>query len=369
MTPTNKNAIGIAIAGLGFGESVHLPAINSHQELKVVALWHPNKERVEIASKKHQINGISNWQEVLLNPEVQGIVIATPPHVRFQLAMEALEAGKHLFLEKPVALNANQIAQLQKIAIKSNLSVAVDFEYRAVPLFMKAKRLIDEGFLGTPWLVKLDWLMSSRANPSREWNWYSEADKGGGVIGALGTHAFDMIHWLCGPIENVKALQSTSIRSRFDPNIQNQREVTSEDIALAQFEIIHPDSSLTVPAQITLSAVARHGRGCWLEIYGSEGTLILGSENQNDYVHGFGLWGAASNEQLRNITPDEDLTFKTTWKDGRIAPVARIHDWWAKSIVNQSPMVPGLSEGLESQLICDKLKQISPSTSKQIIKF
>ena len=69
-----------------------------------------------------------------------------------------------------MALHADQVAELQRLAIKKRLSVAVDFEYRAVPLFMQAKRLLDQGIVGTPWLVKLDWLMSSRANSSRPWN-------------------------------------------------------------------------------------------------------------------------------------------------------------------------------------------------------
>ena len=56
--------------------------------------------------------------------------------------------------------------------------------------------------------------MSSRANPDRPWNWYSDEDSGGGVLGALGTHAFDMIHWLIGPTHSLSAINSTSIKER-----------------------------------------------------------------------------------------------------------------------------------------------------------
>ena len=111
-------------------------------------------------------------------------------------------------------LNSKEIGELQKLAIEKRLSVGVDFEYRAVPLFMQAKRLISNSFIGDPWLVKLDWLMSSRANQERPWNWYSSDKEGGGVIGALGTHAFDLLHWLIGPTKSINGLLTTSIKVR-----------------------------------------------------------------------------------------------------------------------------------------------------------
>ncbi len=364
MNKSFSEPIGIAIAGLGFGESVHLPALNSNPELQAMALWHPRKERLNNAKGVHNLIGYSDWKELLQDHEIKGVIIATPPHKRYQLALEALEAGKHLLLEKPVALSAQEVKELQKLAIQKNLSVAVNFEYRAVPLFLQAKRLIENGLLGTPWLIKLDWLMSSRANPSRPWNWYSQEEVGGGVNGALGTHAFDILHWLFGPIASVSALKSTSIRNRLDPKTTTSKNVTSEDTTLAQFEINDLSSSSKVPTQVTLSAVAKHGRGFWLEIYGSKGSLLLGSPNQKDYVHGFGLWASSGEEAMRAIPPDEDLSFNTTWSDGRIAPVARLQSWWAESINNGTPMVPGLAEGFASQLVCDKIKEASMSGTK-----
>ena len=246
---------------------------------------------------------------------------------------------------------------MQRLAIAKGLSVAVDYEYRAVPLFMQAERLLRAGVIGTPWLVKLDWLMSSRADPSRGWNWYSQASKGGGVIGALGTHAFDMLAWLVGPVASVTALNGVSIRERPDPQ-GGMAPVDAEDVSLIQTRLQWQGSAETsVPAQINLASVARNGRGCWLEIYGSEGSLVLGSANQKDYVHGFELRCSRAGEPPQLIEPDSDLAFSTTWSDGRIAPVARIQSWWAESIRSGMPMIPGLAEGVASRLACDQAAQ------------
>jgi predicted dehydrogenase len=132
------------------------------------------------------------------------------------------------------------------------------------------------------------------------------------------------------------------------------KAVDAEDVALIQTTLNWQGrSDCAVPAQLNLASVARQGRGCWLEVYGSKGTLILGSENQKDYVHGFSLWHASSGEPLRSIQADADLAFSTTWSDGRVAPVARIQGWWAESMRSGQPMVPGLMEGVASRLACD----------------
>lgn len=351
----------VAIAGLGFGETVHLEALKASPRWQPVALWHPRRERVDAAAATHGLRGFSDFDSLLADPGIDALVIATPPQPRFGLASAALRAGKHLMLEKPVGLDAGEVAELQRLALAQGLCVAVDFEYRAVPLFQQLAALLQQGVLGQPWLVKLDWLMASRADARRPWSWYSSSATGGGVLGALGTHAFDMLHWLVGPTLGLSAQLSTAISRRPDPQSGDPRAVDAEDIALIQLQLQGADGAV-VPAQLNLASVTRAGRGCWLELYGSEATLVLGSDNQADYVHGFGLWMARAGEPLRPVAADPSLAFGRTWGDGRIAPVARLHGWWAEAIAARRPMVPGLLEALSSQRCCDQARQSVPPT-------
>ncbi len=346
----------IAIAGLGFGESVHIPAALSSENIKLVGLWHPRIGRLQEACSKHNLCAYDKWADLVDDPKIEGIILATPPAPRFELALQAIKAGKHLLLEKPTCLNSDEVMELQREALKRNLKIAVDFEYRAVPLFMHAKRLINEKKLDEPYFVKLDWLMSSRANPDRPWNWYSDESLGGGVLGALGTHAFDMIHWLIGPTYSLSAINSTSIKERICPLSKKSKKVTSEDVSISQLQIKSIHNNL-IPVQVNLSAVTKQSKGFSLEIYGKNGTLILSSDNQKDYVHGFGLWFSDKGDILKNIQPDSDLAFTKIWTDGRIAPVARIQNWWAQSIKQCTPVIPGLVEGLASQKVCDIIKE------------
>ena len=356
----NHKKLKIAIAGLGFGKKVHLEALKESDYLIPTAIYHYKEERKSVLEKETGLNFYHDWKELVKSKDIDGIIIATSPESRFQLAKEALENNKHLLLEKPVALNAQQIEELQRISLIKNLSVCVDFEYRTVPLFLQTKKIIDKNILGKIYLIKLDWLMGSRSDPKRVWNWYSLKEKGGGVIGALGTHAFDILNWFFGESIKVSAHLSTSIKKRSLPNSSELLDVTSEDICLANLEISNFSSNL-IPCQVSLSSISKKGRGFSLEVYGSEGSLFLKSENQKDYVHGFVLNFCGKDEKTYALTPDPIFNFKKTWTDGRIAPVKRIHNLWAESIINKTPVIPGLTEGLRSQRVCEAIRKSSES--------
>jgi predicted dehydrogenase len=137
-------------------------------------------------------------------------------------------------------------------------------------------------------------------------------------------------------------------------------EVDAEDIALVQMQLLD-GAGREVPAQVNLASVTRCGRGHWLELYGSDATLVLGSANQADYVHGFQLWMARPGESLRAVPADPALAFPRTWEDGRIAPVRRLIGWWAEAIQEGRPMVPGLAEAVTSQQVCDRVRAARPS--------
>ena len=355
-----KKKLNIAIAGYGFGRKVHYPALKDSNSLKPIYFFHPNKDKKSLIEKDTGLKCYLNWNELIINNEIDGIIIATPPEFRYEFAKEALNNNKHVFLEKPVTINSREIEDLQRISLTKNLSVCVDFEYRAVPLFLQAKKLIDENLLDQIHFVKLDWLMESRADPLREWNWYSSSDKGGGVIGALGTHAFDILHWFFGESKNVSGRIFTSIKKRPKNDSKELIEVTSDDVCFANIEIINFYEK-SIPCQVSLSSISKNGSGFSLEIYGKGGSLFLKSDNQKDYVHGFHLEFIDNSNKVHNLSPNMEFLFEKTWDDGRIAPVKRIHDLWSKSINQSTPIIPGLNEGLQSQRVCEAIKKSSKS--------
>lgn len=350
----SNQPLGVAIVGTGFGQKVHLPAFQIHESTQPVAIYNPSLEKARAIAQENNIPHASNQLDTLLSiPDVDAVSISTPPFLHYDMAKAVLEAGKHLILEKPLNLNAQETRELYNIAQQKGVVAVADFEFRFVPEWQLLADYLQKDYVGKKRLVKIDWLVASRANPERSWNWYAQKDKGGGALGAVGSHSFDYLSWLFGGVNRLCAQLATAIPQRPDPNEGGKlKPVDSDDTCLLMLELA--DGS---PCQLTISSVTYEGRGHWVEVYGDRGTLVLGSSNLKDYVHGFRLFAAPAGENLSEVFVPKHLSFPKVYQDGRLAPFLRLVDHWIKAIRSKQPMIPSLREGVYSQLLMDLTHQ------------
>jgi predicted dehydrogenase len=266
--------------------------------------------------------------------------------------MAALQAGKHVLLEKPTALSVEEARQIETLAQQKQCVVGMDFEFRFVPAWQRLAELLAEGYVGKPRLIKVDWMVPGRANPSRPWNWYARKDQGGGALGAFASHTFDYLVWLFGPAKRLCANLATAIPQRPDATTGDLKPVDADDTCTLMLELKEG-----TPCQVTISSVTYAGRGHWVEVYGDRGTLILGSDNLKDYVHGFKLFGAPAGDSLAELPIPDHLAFPKTYEDGRLAPFIRVIDHWVNCIEQGFPKPPAIAEGVYSQLLMDLAHQ------------
>ncbi len=359
--PINQNKIGVAVIGTGFGQKVHIPGFKAHHRTEIVAVYHRDIHQAQAIAHTHNIpHACDNITDILALPAVQGVSIATPPFLHYEMAKAVLEAGKHLLLEKPTTLNVLEAKELYQLAQAQGVTAIVDFEFRFVPGWQLFAELLARNYVGKKRLIKIDWLGSSRADTERPWNWYSCQDQGGGALGSLGSHAFDYISWLFGPVSRLNAYLSTAIPARVDPSNGELKPVNTDDNCLLSLELADG-----TPCQVAISAVVYSSRTHWIEVYGDRGTLVLGSENQKDYIHGFRVWGSQPGQPLQEIEIPNRLVFPQHHADGRICAFTRVVDQWVQGIERQQSIVPSLREGVYSQLLMD-LSHKSHTTSSWV---
>lgn len=347
---TQEKKIAIAIVGTGFGKQIHLPAFQIHPRTEVKAIYHRDLHKAKSIAQEYNIpHGSDNLEEICSLSDVDVVSISTPPFLHYEMAKIALENEKHILLEKPLNLNANETQKLYQLAQQKGKIAIADFEFRFIPAWQLLKEYLEQDYVGKIRLIKIDWLVASRANPNRPWNWYSVKEKGGGVLGAIGSHVFDYINWLFGKVDTISAHLSCAIPQRRDPLSNNElKPVTADDTCLITLEL-----KTGTPVQINLSSVTYQGRGHWLEIYGEKGTLILGSSNLKDYVHGFKLYASNGDKPLTEVEIPKRLAFPQVYTDGRLAPFIRIVDQLVNSIDTNINLQPSLKEGFYSQLLMD----------------
>lgn len=343
-----QGKIGIAVIGTGFGQKVHIPAFQAHHRTEIVAIYHRDIEKAKTIALANNIpHACDNLSDILCIPEVDAVSISTPPFLHYEMAKAALNAGKHILLEKPVTLNVAEAKELYELANNKEVIATVDFEFRFVPGWQYFHELLQEGYVGNKRLIKIDWLGASRADASRPWNWYSRQDQGGGALGSLGSHAFDYIYWLFGAVGTISAHFTTAIKERPDSTGQ-LKPVSTDDTCMLMLEMADG-----TPCQLCISAVVHAPRPHWVEVYGDKGTLVLGSENQKDYIHGFRVWGNQVGKPLAEFEIPNRLIFPKNYADGRISAFIRVIDNWVQSIDTKQAIVPSLREGVYSQLLMD----------------
>jgi predicted dehydrogenase len=356
--PSTQRPLGVAVVGTGFGQKVHIPGFQAYPGTKVVAVYHRDLEQAQVIAQSHNIPYACNQISHILDlPEVQAVSIATPPFCHYEMATAVLQAGKHLLLEKPTALNASQAKELYQLALAKEVVATLDFEFRFVPGWQLFAELLSQGYVGSKRLIRIDWLGSSRANAERPWNWYSRKDQGGGALGSLGSHAFDYIHWLFGSVRRLNAHLNTAIHQRPDPMTGELKPVDSDDTCMIMLELADG-----TPCLVSISSVVHAHRTHWLEVYGDQGTLILGSENQKDYIHGFRVWSSQPGKPLSEIEIPNRLLFPKNYADGRISAFIRVVEQWVQGIERKEALIASLREGVYSQLLMD-LSHYSNETS------
>lgn len=346
---TAQPKINVAVVGTGFGQKVHIPGLQANPRTEIVAVYHRDLDKAKEVAQAYDIpHACTSLAEIVDLPQVQAVSISTPPFLHYEMAKIALQAGKHILLEKPTALSAWEARELYHLALANKVVATVDFEFRFVPAWQHLAELLAQDYVGKIRLIKIDWLVPSRADATKPWNWYARKDRGGGALGALGSHTFDYINWLFGSIHKMSAQLSTAVATRPDPISGEVKRQDADDSCLLLLELADG-----TPCNVCISACTYQGRGHWIEIYGDRGTLVLGSSNQKDYVHGFHLWASHGGQTLTEIEIPKRLAFEQTYTDGRIAPFIRVVDNWLAGIDQGTALTPALKEGVYSQLLMD----------------
>ena len=347
------DAVRVGVIGTGFGRAVHIPALRrvSGAEIVGVASADPRRAR-QVAEECSVPRAFGSWEEMVQSADVDAVTIATPPSSHARIAIAAAAAGKSVFCEKPLALNAGEAASMLAAVRAAGVAHAVAFEFREIPAFRVAHDWLAGGEAGTLRHVNVRWIVGSWSDPTREWSWRAEGGQGAGALSALGVHVFDYVEWLFGPVRAVAARARTSIASR--PDAGHARAVTAEDCCDLLMELADG-----TPVSVQLSMVGAQGRGHWIEAHGARKMLTLGSADVRDYAKGFeareGERGKADDRTLPGSAGgDRDD------EDGRIAPMAALMQRFVTAVRNGlADIRPSFEEGARAQLLLDAAEQAS----------
>ena len=272
--------VRVGLIGAGFARRVQLPALALVPDVRVTGIASGRREHAATVAAEFAIPHVhADGVELAGAPDVDLVIISSTPPFHAPFAIAALEAGKHVLCEKPMALNAAEARRMTDAAERRPGQLAwVDHELRYEPNRRRIRELIRSGAIGQVRHLELSLKPYLRGDgrpqpTSAPWNWWFDRAQGGGILGAVGSHLIDLCrYWTGGEVTHVAGRVATFIPERRD-EAGVSRSVTADDFA--SFVLTLADGAV---ATLTLSTVAWHGVGHFAQITGSEGTLQLTGE-------------------------------------------------------------------------------------------
>ena len=278
---TSSGAIRIGIIGAGFARTTQIPGFKAIKGARVVAIASARREHAEEVAREFDIPHVeSDWRELIARDDVDLVSIVTPVGTHCEMTLAALERGKAVLCEKPMAIDADEAKRMTERAREAGVLALIDHELRFLSGRVKLRDSLSEGEIGNVRHAKLTFRSDSRADTNRPWNWWSDKKQGGGTLGAIGSHVIDGFRWLLGAeVAEVFCNLATHVPERKDEG-GKVREVTTDDET--NMILRFSDSELTYGSTgaISLSMIESGKAEHRLEIFGARGALMVEESGQ-----------------------------------------------------------------------------------------
>ncbi|MBS3967167.1 MAG: Gfo/Idh/MocA family oxidoreductase [Truepera sp.] len=339
--------VKVALVGCGtVALHNHLPGL-ALAGARLTALCDSDPAVLERARQQTGVRATYSDYHALLDADCDAVIIATPNHTHAPITLAAIAAGKHVFCEKPLAMNRDEAAHLLQAAEQAGVRHMTAFTYRFVPAMRYAAQLVAEGALGQPYHFRScrlqDW-------GSRAVGWRQVAALAGtGELGDMLSHRIDYAHLLVGPIASLAA----QLRRYLDRRDGQPADVEDWVALLADFE-----SGASGVLESSKLATG-HGEGLrsqdYVEVNGSEGSIIY------QLTQPLELLLATREHGLRTLPVPEALrVWPGSPRDPDGDPRSFRYDQlveFVQAIVEERPCRPSFADGLKVQIVMDTALQ------------
>lgn len=371
------SALGVAVIGHSFMGKAHSQAwrnVNAVFDTPKVAmrvLVGRNAASVDESARRYGWEESStDWRASILRDDVDIVDICTPGALHAQIALFALEHGKHVLVEKPLAntlAEAQAMAGAAATAAASGVVSMLGFNYRRVPALALAKEVVASGRLGELRQLNIryyqDWLVDEASPMS--WRLRRE-EAGSGALGDLGSHAVDQVHFLTGArVSSLSATSRTFVTRR--PGAAGDEDVTVDDAIWSTLEL---DNGAVATVEATRMATGRKN-SLRIEAYGSRGSLAFDLESLNHLQ--LCEAGAPAGEQgFRTIlvTEPQHPYLEGWWPTGHVLGWADtfIHEVrdLLLAIEGRTPASPSFADGLEVQRVLAAIESSAAAGSARV---
>ncbi len=348
--------VRVGIIGTGFAKTVQIPAFQKIEGAEVVSVSSGHLENAEKIAKEFNIAHFTDdWRETVKNEAVDLICITTPPVYHREMTLLALDKGKHVLCEKPMAMTADEAKEMtEKAAEKKNLLALIDHELRFLNGRRHAKEILQSSEIGKIRHAKYNFRAPHRGSPDSPWNWWSEKSSGGGALGAIGSHVFDSLRWfLDTEVSQIFCQLQTHVKKRRDKESGEMKTVSTDDEANLILRFADNEFCEDATANISCSMVEYPAYQNRVEFFGTNGAIRVEYDGETYIGKSDGeSWNKVEidlNEGLENVRD-------TGWNNGFLAfatEIVRAIQPGAMTVENAATF----ADGYRVQLLMDAARK------------
>jgi len=303
-----RKTLRIGLVGVGAAAQInHIPALKLVEDVEIVALCDRDPDKTGRVAQKFGVPKVyGRFEELLSDEEIDAVDICTPNFLHAPMATAALEAGKHVLCERPLARSADEAGAMVRAAKKADRVLMCAVQHRFRPDAQLLRKFVDKGDLGEIFFAKAGWLRQRTEWDSDEWR-RQKRESGGGVVLDLGFQMLDQALWILGgpKVESVTA------------SVHRSRKGEVEDSATAFLRL---GSGATLTLELTWGLLMEKDFS-YLNLFGSGGAALLNPLRIHKGMHG----------NLVNVTPAMD-TARHQYKHSMEAQVAHFAESLRKGV-------------------------------------
>jgi predicted dehydrogenase len=346
--------IRVAVVGASFGEN-HIQGFQQCPEIEVFAICRRQKELAKQLAQKYQIRRYyTDFDEMIQSKDIDVVSLAVPNYLHHPMALSALDHGKHVVCEKPLALNLDQATEMAKEAKQKGLIHMTVFNFRFVPTIFRMKELVDEGEVGSISHIFFNWFTNGRRDRDSSFSWrFVKAEAGFGALGDMGVHGIDLIHWIFGDLKKVVSHIAVQLPEHKTDNGKYKKTEVEDSCSFL--------GEMMSGAQVIfhVSSVAPCDRLIRLEVYGDKGVFGVHVFSREEDYYGRLLGGKGENSLSREILIPDRLRWDIRHGDKRVTPGAMFFSRLAQQLIGaietgKTPS-PNFFDGVKAQKVLQAL--------------
>lgn len=270
--------IRAALIGCGYISEKHIKTLARLDHVSLTALCDINQKSMQKAKRLYQqekgknsvMKMTSEFKDILNMPEIDVVIISTFSGLHADITKEAIKHGKHVIVEKPLALSIKEANDIIHLSQAYKKKVLVCHQLRYLQLIRELKKLVEEGYVGDIFFG----VASLRLNRSHDYydasSWKGTWSKDGGMLVNQGIHLVDLLVWLLGDVHSVYGDIATKVKNK-----------ETEDIAIGMVSFKNQAKGV-----IEANTISKPSNlGYYLSIFGQKGTICIGGKDFNNIIH------------------------------------------------------------------------------------